>query len=316
MVAALSGGQLLPTLPTPATRDLGLFLASHAGQSSLSGNGLGWRSGSSCRVQHLLGEELLFRGLPPASRARPSLRGGPCGGREPHAARRALAGKSAGIRAWTRHATRDLVYAAAVCAWAVAGFSILVSGRAVTASLLVLVVGVAVWCTRLRVARDNLGRPSTCGLAAPRTVPGVCRSDSTSRPARRSLCVSSGLTPIRSAKAPTNSSNVRASGRQGVRASGRQDDLLAVVLLVLEHVVAPRGFVQREAVRDDPSRVELAALDPFEQRSHVALDVALAGAERQRPVHPRASRELVYEPTVDADHRDDPSTAARGDGLP
>lgn len=59
--------------------------------------------------------------------------------------RRAPAGKSAGIRALTRQAARDLVYAAAVCAWAVAGFSILVSGLAVTASLLVLVVGVAVW---------------------------------------------------------------------------------------------------------------------------------------------------------------------------
>src|SRR4051794_27312863 len=69
------------------------------------------------------------------------------------------------------------------------------------------------------------------------------------------------------------------------RRSWLQDDLLAVRFLVLEDVVALRGFGQRQAVRDDPCGLEFAALGPVEQRSHVALDVALAGAQRQRPVH-------------------------------
>jgi hypothetical protein len=34
-------------------------------------------------------------------------------------------------------------------------------------------------------------------------------------------------------------------------------------------------------VADDPRRVEFAALDPLQQRLHIALDVALAGAQRQ-----------------------------------
>src|SRR4051794_26282253 len=40
MIAALAVEELLPTLPTPPARDLGLFLSSHAGQSFLSGNWL------------------------------------------------------------------------------------------------------------------------------------------------------------------------------------------------------------------------------------------------------------------------------------
>lgn len=48
---------------------------------------------------------------------------------------------------------RDLAYAGAVCAWAVVCFSILVTGIAVTSSLLVLVVGVFVWIGFAHVVR-------------------------------------------------------------------------------------------------------------------------------------------------------------------
>lgn len=64
MIALLAVEELLPTLPTPATRDLGLFLDSHAGQNFLSGN---WLWLAICIVMWtfntVLGEELLFRGL-------------------------------------------------------------------------------------------------------------------------------------------------------------------------------------------------------------------------------------------------------------
>jgi membrane protease YdiL (CAAX protease family) len=56
--------ELLPQLPTPAARDLGLFLGSDAGQQFLSGN---WLWFAICVVMFALntalGEELLFRGL-------------------------------------------------------------------------------------------------------------------------------------------------------------------------------------------------------------------------------------------------------------
>jgi hypothetical protein len=49
------------------------------------------------------------------------------------------------IRVWTGLALWDLGYCGAVLAWSIAGFTILVTGAAVTASLLFLVVGVFVW---------------------------------------------------------------------------------------------------------------------------------------------------------------------------
>ena len=78
----------------------------------------------------------------------------------------------------------------------------------------------------------------------------------------------------------------------------------------------PRGAsLQRQPVRDDEARIDLALLDPLEQRLHVALHVALAGLDRQRAVHHRAHRELVDEAAVDADHRDRPAVAAGHDRL-
>jgi membrane protease YdiL (CAAX protease family) len=56
--------ELLPVLPTPATRDLGLFLGSQSGQQFFSGN---WPWLAICvamfALNTMLGEELLFRGL-------------------------------------------------------------------------------------------------------------------------------------------------------------------------------------------------------------------------------------------------------------
>ena len=56
--------EFLPKLPTPAARDLGLFLGSHDGQQFLSGN---WLWFAICvamfALNTALGEELVFRGL-------------------------------------------------------------------------------------------------------------------------------------------------------------------------------------------------------------------------------------------------------------
>ena len=54
---------------------------------------------------------------------------------------------------WTRQSLRDVAYSGAVLAWSVAGFTILVSGAAVTGSLVVFVVGVLVWVGFAYVAR-------------------------------------------------------------------------------------------------------------------------------------------------------------------
>src|SRR5260221_5274201 len=106
------------------------------------------------------------------------------------------------------------------------------------------------------------------------------------------------------------------SGAPSHAVSWLEDDLLAAVLLVLEDVVAMRCALQRQPVRDDPRRVDLTAFDAFQQRLHVALNMALAGPQGQRPVHPRASRKLVRQPAVVSDDRDDATVAAAHDRLP
>ena len=57
------------------------------------------------------------------------------------------------IRAWTRSAVRDVGYCGAVLAWSIACFTVLVTGAAVTASLLFLVIGVFVWIGFVHVMR-------------------------------------------------------------------------------------------------------------------------------------------------------------------
>jgi membrane protease YdiL (CAAX protease family) len=64
LILALAAEELIPSHPTPMTRDMGLFLGSQAGQTFLSGN---WAWLGIIVVLQIfntvLGEELLFRGL-------------------------------------------------------------------------------------------------------------------------------------------------------------------------------------------------------------------------------------------------------------
>ena len=64
LVLAIAAEEVLPTLPTPVTRDLGLVLGTPAGQDFLSGN-WGWFAVlvTMFVFNTVLGEELLFRGL-------------------------------------------------------------------------------------------------------------------------------------------------------------------------------------------------------------------------------------------------------------
>lgn len=64
LMFALAAEELVPSLPTPGNRDLGLFLGSHAGRTLLPGN-WGWFAVMVTMLvfNTALGEELLFRGL-------------------------------------------------------------------------------------------------------------------------------------------------------------------------------------------------------------------------------------------------------------
>ncbi|SDS82974.1 CAAX protease self-immunity [Friedmanniella luteola] len=64
LIIGLAAKEFLPTLPTPAARDMGLFLQSATGQTFLSSN-WGWLAIILALqiLNTVLGEELLFRGL-------------------------------------------------------------------------------------------------------------------------------------------------------------------------------------------------------------------------------------------------------------
>ena len=57
------------------------------------------------------------------------------------------------IGAWAMSALRDLVYDGAVALWSIVAFTILVTGVALTASLIVLIIGVFVWVGFVYVVR-------------------------------------------------------------------------------------------------------------------------------------------------------------------
>ncbi len=84
---------------------------------------------------------------------------------------------------------------------------------------------------------------------------------------------------------------------------------------MLEELVAERSVRQLQLVGDDEAGVDLAVLDPCQQRPQIAVHVALPGADGEALVHERAHRELVHEPAVDADDGDDPAGAAAHDRL-
>ena len=64
LIVAVAAEELIPSLPTPAARDLALFLGSDVGQGFLSGNWAWFGIIVALQVFNtVLGEELLFRGL-------------------------------------------------------------------------------------------------------------------------------------------------------------------------------------------------------------------------------------------------------------
>lgn len=65
------------------------------------------------------------------------------------------------------------------------------------------------------------------------------------------------------------------------RTSGLQHDLDAAVFLVAEGLVGFRHFVERDPVRDDEGRIDLALLDFLEERFEVAMYVRLPHLHRQ-----------------------------------
>src|SRR4051794_7076240 len=99
--------------------------------------------------------------------------------------------------------------------------------------------------------------------------------------------------PAAPAARRTSASTKRGSdGRVCVMPVRTQDDLGAVVLLVLEHLVSLGGIVQWQPVADHEARADLTSFDPLEQWAHVSMDMTLAALHRESPVHERTHGEL------------------------
>src|SRR5579871_584339 len=82
----------------------------------------------------------------------------------------------------------------------------------------------------------------------------------------------------------------RPLGRGAAAFAGLQHDLYAVLLFVLEDLIGPRRLIEREPMRDDEARIDLALLNALQQRSQIAMHVRLPGNQRQRLVHEGSHR--------------------------
>src|SRR5690606_6307517 len=87
------------------------------------------------------------------------------------------------------------------------------------------------------------------------------------------------------------------STRPGLR---RQDNLAAVLLLVVEDAIAAGRVRKLQAMRDDDLRIQLTGLDMPEHRLHETLHVRLAHAEGEALVEGITEQETVDETGINA----------------
>src|SRR6478609_5794600 len=77
-----------------------------------------------------------------------------------------------------------------------------------------------------------------------------------------------------------------------------EHDFFTAIELLVEKVVALGSFGEWELMSNDEAGIDLAALDPFQERLHVAVCVALPRAQRQGAVDHCTNRKLVDEAAV------------------
>src|SRR3569833_665068 len=68
-------------------------------------------------------------------------------------------------------------------------------------------------------------------------------------------------------------------------------------------------------MRNDKTGIDIAVFDTFQQGLHVAVYVALTGANGERTIHQRAYRKLVEEAAVHAHYRYCAAITTSHDGL-
>jgi hypothetical protein len=112
-------------------------------------------------------------------------------------------------------------------------------------------------------------RPTGCKPANPSPLGQRIPASLTSFPSVRSACYAS---------APHATASLFPRIWYGLRL---KYNFCALVFLVPEHFVTFRRVFQAHGVRDHKARIDVALLDPFQERLHVALDVRLTGLERQ-----------------------------------
>src|SRR5262249_30989722 len=88
-----------------------------------------------------------------------------------------------------------------------------------------------------------------------------------------------------------------------------QHHLDAAILTISEHLVGFGRGVERQAVGDDERRIDLAAFDALQERTHVPHHVRLPHPQRESLLERRAERDLVEESAVNAGYRDDAALA-------
>src|SRR5437588_265613 len=97
---------------------------------------------------------------------------------------------------------------------------------------------------------------------------------------------------------------------------GHEDDLDAVVVLLLEGLVSLGGVVEFHPMGDDARRINVALLDALQERMQIAMDVGLSHLKGQPLGMSRAKRHFVEQSAIDSRNRDHPALSACHDRLP
>ena len=100
---------------------------------------------------------------------------------------------------------------------------------------------------------------------------------------------------------------VRAQGAR--RSAWHEDDLAAVVLLLIEHLVAHGRFFEGQAVGDDQLWLQASCLDVFKKFRQIFLHMGLAHLEGKAFVEGIAKQKAVNEAGINARHAHYPATA-------
>src|SRR5690242_14801231 len=89
----------------------------------------------------------------------------------------------------------------------------------------------------------------------------------------------------------------------------------AIVSFLAKHLISRWGLIQRHRVADNERRIDVAATDPLQQRTHIFMYMCLPHPEGEAFCEGGANRKFVDQTAIDAGYGNRSTFAARVNGL-